>query len=263
MKHLYYILLSVASLLFITFSCIDDPDMDTSLQNGKAPAVSETSQVSITASSLILKASLLKQNGSEIIEYGFCWSDQKDANPKDNIRNNRKVKATNMIYYSPFFILLQILLVVNFIVASIKHHYLKRGRWGLITVHFAFIVILTGALVSFLTGENGMMHIRNQEISNKMVIDDKGGMDVYKSLPFSIELVKFKLTRYPGSTSPSSYESFVRVHAGLRVFGMSVITNEGYHFADDFVNSGADVIAVADKAASVMNVLFTELISKI
>ena len=96
MKHLYYILLSVASLLFITFSCIDDPDMDTSLQNGKAPAVSETSQVSITASSLILKASLLKQNGSEIIEYGFCWSDQKDANPKDNIRNNRKVKATNM-----------------------------------------------------------------------------------------------------------------------------------------------------------------------
>ncbi len=36
--------------------------------------------------------------------------------------------AKAMIYYSPFFILLQILLVVNFIVASIKHHYLKRGR---------------------------------------------------------------------------------------------------------------------------------------
>jgi hypothetical protein len=30
-------------------------------------------------------------------------------------------------------------------------------------------------------------------------------------------------------------------HAGIRVFGMSVITNEGYHFADDFVNDGAEV----------------------
>jgi cytochrome c-type biogenesis protein CcsB len=143
--------------------------------------------------------------------------------------------AKAMIYYSPFFILLQILLVVNFIVASIKHHYLKRGRWGLITVHFAFIVILTGALVSFLTGENGMMHIRNQEISNKMVIDDKGGMDVYKSLPFSIELVKFKLSRYPGSTSPSSYESFVRVHETGKVWNAHIYMNNvldvhGYRF---------------------------------
>ena len=31
-------------------------------------------------------------------------------------------------------------------------------------------------------------------------------------------------------------EVIVARHAGLRVFGMSVITNEGYHFADDFVN---------------------------
>ena len=49
----------------------------------------------------------------------------------------------------------------------------------------------------------------------------------------------------------------------LRVFGMSVITNEGYHFADDFVNDGADVIVAANKAASVMTQLFTELVKKI
>ena len=50
---------------------------------------------------------------------------------------------------------------------------------------------------------------------------------------------------------------------GLAVFGMSVITNEGYHFADDFVNDGADVIVAANKAASVMTQLFTELVKKI
>ena len=58
-------------------------------------------------------------------------------------------------------------------------------------------------------------------------------------------------------------EVIVARHAGLRVFGMSVITNEGYHFADDFVNDGADVIVAANKAASVMTQLFTELVKKI
>lgn len=58
-------------------------------------------------------------------------------------------------------------------------------------------------------------------------------------------------------------EVIVARHAGLRVFGMSVITNEGYHFADDYVNDGAHVIVAANKAASVMTALFRELVSKI
>lgn len=58
-------------------------------------------------------------------------------------------------------------------------------------------------------------------------------------------------------------EVIVARHADIRVLGMSVITNEGYHFADDFVNDGADVIAAANKAADVMSMLFTELVSRI
>jgi purine-nucleoside phosphorylase len=58
-------------------------------------------------------------------------------------------------------------------------------------------------------------------------------------------------------------EVIVARHAGLRVFGMSVITNEGYHFADDFVNDAADVIRAANEAAAKMGVLFSELIRRI
>ena len=58
-------------------------------------------------------------------------------------------------------------------------------------------------------------------------------------------------------------EVIVARHAGLRVFGMSVITNEGYHFADDFENNGDDVIAAANRATEVMSTLFKGLISKI
>jgi purine-nucleoside phosphorylase len=58
-------------------------------------------------------------------------------------------------------------------------------------------------------------------------------------------------------------EVIVARHAGLRVFGMSVITNEGYHFADDFVNDADDVIRAAKEAAAKMTILFSELIRRI
>ena len=58
-------------------------------------------------------------------------------------------------------------------------------------------------------------------------------------------------------------EVIIARHADLRVFGMSVITNEGYHFADDFVNDGDDVVKAANQAADKMALLFTELVAKI
>lgn len=58
-------------------------------------------------------------------------------------------------------------------------------------------------------------------------------------------------------------EVIVARHAGIRVFGMSIITNEGYHFADDFVNNGDDVVREANKAAVKMGAIFRSLIGKI
>lgn len=58
-------------------------------------------------------------------------------------------------------------------------------------------------------------------------------------------------------------EVIVARHAGIRVFGMSVITNEGYHFADDFVNDAQDVIDAANAASQKMGRIFTELVRKL
>lgn len=58
-------------------------------------------------------------------------------------------------------------------------------------------------------------------------------------------------------------EVIVARHCGLRVFGMSVITNEGYHFTDDFVNNGDDVIRAANAAAHSMSFLFRSLIEEL
>ena len=140
-----------------------------------------------------------------------------------------------MVYYSPLFFLLQLLLVINFLAIVIKRSYLKSRKWGMLTVHFAFIIILLGALTSFLFSEEGILHLREGETSNQIAVrtsDDRTGIHI---LPFSVELKKFTLTRYPGSSSPSSYESEVIVHVDgksrpERIFMNNVLDVKGYRF---------------------------------
>lgn len=59
-------------------------------------------------------------------------------------------------------------------------------------------------------------------------------------------------------------EVIVARHCGIRVFGMSVITNEAHDdYPDDYVNDGADVIKAADAAADRMQIIFSKLIESI
>jgi purine-nucleoside phosphorylase len=54
-------------------------------------------------------------------------------------------------------------------------------------------------------------------------------------------------------------EVIVARHGGMRVFGMSVITNEAYEFPVDYVNDGGDVIKAANAAAETMSFMFTKI----
>jgi len=58
-------------------------------------------------------------------------------------------------------------------------------------------------------------------------------------------------------------EVIVARHGNMRVFGMSVITNEGFAFTEDFVNDEHDVVVQAGKAAEKMTILFTEMIKQL
>jgi len=58
-------------------------------------------------------------------------------------------------------------------------------------------------------------------------------------------------------------EVIVARHCGIKVLGFSVITNEGYHFADDFKNSHEDVMEAADRAADTLTVWVKEILTKI
>ena len=142
--------------------------------------------------------------------------------------------AKMLIYYSPLFILLQFLLVINFLLVFIRYNYIERKKWAMIVVHLALIVILGGALTTFLFGKEGQVHIREGERTDVMVMHTSKGIKTEK-MPFVLELIDFRLHRYPGSQSPSSYESDLQVHIDgdvrkTKIFMNNVLDLKGYRF---------------------------------
>ena len=144
------------------------------------------------------------------------------------------VMAKVLIYYSPLFFLLQFLLVINFLLILFKRRLYKSGKWGFLIIHLSFIIILAGALISYLTGEEGVLHLREGDKKNQVAVYTNHGQFTHE-LPFEIELVKFTLKRYPGSMSPSSYESDLRVYVDGEVRNELIYMNnildiKGYRF---------------------------------
>lgn len=124
--------------------------------------------------------------------------------------------AKAFVYYSPAMFLLYGLIVANFFVTSIKYGLLKIKKHGFLVVHLSFVIIITGALVTHLFSKEGTIHLREKETTDYMVIQTNKE-NTHHKLPFSIELVEFTLERYPGSTSPSSYESKILIHTNGQV----------------------------------------------
>lgn len=138
------------------------------------------------------------------------------------------------VYHSPLLFLWHGLLVLNFIFIAIKYKLMIREKLPVLIIHFAFIIILLGALCTFTFGKEGILHLREGETSN-IAIQTSQGHQTMHQLPFSIELKKFTLTRYPGSHSPSSFESDLIVHVDgnkipYKVFMNNVLDMQGYRF---------------------------------
>ena len=113
--------------------------------------------------------------------------------------------ARAAIYHSWWFIALHVLLVACFVAMSLKFDLLRRKRWGTLLLHYGFVVMIAGAFITHVWGYEGYMHIREGESSSSIV---EGGATV-REVPFTVELRDFRLVRYPGSNTPSSYESDV------------------------------------------------------
>ena len=78
--------------------------------------------------------------------------------------------ARGIIYNAWWFDLLLLLLCVNFMLIGRRLNLWSRRRRGALLLHYGFVVILAGAFITHIWGEEGYMHIR--EGRNRPADDD-------------------------------------------------------------------------------------------
>ena len=106
-----------------------------------------------------------------------------------------------------------------------------------------------------------------KEVAAGQGVELKEGMYVGGTGPSYETPAEYKYFRLIGgdavgmSTVP---EVIAARHAGVPVFGISVITNEAHDdYAEDYVNDGHDVVVAADAAADRMTALIKEIIERL
>ena len=140
--------------------------------------------------------------------------------------------AREFVYHSPLLYALFFILVTNFFLYVRDKRLLDIRRLGFLMTHCSFILILSGALITHFCSVEGFMHLREGDTADYMETSHDGENSGHR-LPFSITLTDFRLVRYPGSGSPSSYESEVTVtHDGTshnaRIYMNNVLDIKGY-----------------------------------
>lgn len=97
------------------------------------------------------------------------------------------------------------------VVAVATIYVLKRRsrfmRPASVMLHVAFIVILAGALLTRISSESGILHLR--EGKPTAAYTDENGMR--RPLPFTVTLKKFSTEYYPGTEAPSDYISQITI----------------------------------------------------
>lgn len=134
--------------------------------------------------------------------------------------------VTENVYHTAWFCALWAALTVLSVVL-----FVVRGLWRRVPVallHASFIVILIGALTTFLTSNKGMLHIRKEMPADSYIIPDRGSM---MRLPFKMELDSFVVECYQGTEAPSDYISYVSVgDENVRISMNNIFAKDGYRF---------------------------------
>jgi len=169
--------------------------------------------------------------------------------------------AKTLFYYSPWLFFVQLLLVANFLTVMLVRGWWKKRKIGFIVFHLSFIVILTGAVITHFCSEEGELHLREGEIGDRMRVQTNHGEWV-NVLPFQVELVKFTLQHYPGSSSPSSFSSDLKIHSKgterQATVGMNkVLDVNGYRFFQaSYDSDGKGTVLLVNKDVAGRNVTY-------
>ncbi|MBQ9203313.1 MAG: cytochrome c biogenesis protein CcsA [Prevotella sp.] len=113
--------------------------------------------------------------------------------------------VSDYIYGSWWFVVLWAALTVAACLYMCQRRLYRR--FGVMLLHAALVVILAGALTTWLTGHRGTVSLRvNRQTTQYQ--DTKGQS---RQLPFTLRLKEFRVVNYPGTDAPLDYQSIVGV----------------------------------------------------
>ena len=116
--------------------------------------------------------------------------------------------ATTAVYGSWWFSLLWALLAIWGLIYF--HHALgKDKKFALRTMHYALVVILTGAFITHLSSKSGRLHLHFGDTMTMYESNEKNGAPV--ELGFSIRLDTFNIKCYKGTKEPRDFVSSVTI----------------------------------------------------
>ena len=114
-----------------------------------------------------------------------------------------------IVYNSWWFELLLYLLVINFIGNIFRYRLFRKEKWSVLLFHLAFVITLTGALVTRYFGYEGMMPIREGAVSNT-ILSEKTYFQV--SVDNGIEVIDFEYKILFGAFSKNN----ININADFR-----------------------------------------------
>lgn len=131
--------------------------------------------------------------------------------------------VTAHVYHTVWFCALWGALAALSVVAIVRSRLWRR--LPVFLLHLSFLIILSGALTTFLCGHRGMVHLRTgrgvhtylNEARTKLV-----------RLPFTLRLDSFRIAYHAGTDAPSDYISYI--HGEQPVSMNRILTKQGYRF---------------------------------
>lgn len=103
-------------------------------------------------------------------------------------------------------------------------------RASAVLLHLSFVVILAGALLTRISSERGMIHLRAGAATDSYLVDKGWSGAEERRLPFSLRLDKFNITYHEGTAAAQDYESRLTVIDGDKKERASVSMNNIFSY---------------------------------
>lgn len=108
------------------------------------------------------------------------------------------------VYGSWWFVVMWAVLTVAACIYMCQQHLYRR--LAVMMLHASFVVILVGALTTWLTARRGTVNLR----LHQPTAEYRDAHGVMHQLPFTLQLKEFRIVNYPGTDVPLDYQSVIQ-----------------------------------------------------